>query len=134
MKTYKEQLESLTKGELRYVRTNLKKYIEKSILSLVGLTNNGHGYEIDHCNGNKSVLTDVFRAMAVEEATKIAKNYKPTREDMAGYDEAFKAEVRSQMRSALREVAKEKAKEVSKKLFEDTDIDLEKVLEGTFDE
>jgi hypothetical protein len=128
VKTYKEDLEELTQKELRNIRQKIKMYIENATLSLIGLEKRGSDYEIDHCNGRSSVLTEAFKTIAREEATKIAKTYKPTKEDITGFQEAFKKELKNQMSYALRDEAKIKATELAKEMFSKTKIDIDKIL------
>ena len=129
-KQYKNIIEENVKKELKDIEKKIHIYIEKSVLSLIGLEQEYYGrYEIDHCNGRNSVLIDVFRRIAIGEAEKIAKNYKPTKEDLLNYDKSFKDEMKSKMKTALANLAETKAQELTKEMFDKIKIDIDKLLE-----
>ena len=129
MKNYKETLEELTKKELKQIRNKIKSYIENATLSLIGLEKRGSDYEIvDHCNGRSSILTDAFKSIASEEAKKIAKTYKPTKEDISDFQEVFRKELKSQMYYATEKEAKIKAEELAKEMFSNTKLNIDKIL------
>ena len=134
MKTYKENLEELTKNELKQIRCKIKHYIESATLSLIGLEKRGNDYEIDHCNGRSSILTEAFKSIASEEAKKIAKSYKPTKDDIGGFQESFKKELKNQMTYIIRDEAKIKATELAKEMFSNTKIDIDKILSSEIQE
>jgi hypothetical protein len=127
-KTYKENLEELTKNELKQIRGRIKHYIENATLNLIGLEKRGSDYEIDHCNGRSSVLTEAFRKIASEEAEKIARTYKPTKEDIIGFQSSFAKEFKNQISYVIRDEARIKAVEMAKEMFSKTKIDIDKIL------
>lgn len=107
----------------------VKQMVEGALLSLLGLSTNYHrGYEIDHCNGRNSVLIDAFRNCAVTEAERIARGYKPTKDQLANYEAAFEKEFSSQMLRAIRDLAIERAKAEAKTLVESVQIDIKAAL------
>lgn len=132
---YQEAIRRLTKAEMRKVKANVSTYLEKSILSLMGIERKySNGYEIDHCNGRNSVLIDAFRELAIEEARKIASAYKPTKEELSVFEEAFKKELKRQFEYALRKSAEAKANQLVAEISERVTIDTKEILVEYFGE
>lgn len=125
---------ALIEGELKNFRTNASKYIQNATLSLLGLERSGYGtssteFEIDHCNGRNSVMIDAFRALAKSEAEKLARSYKPTKEDVLGFQEAFKKEYENQLRYAIRQAAEQKAKQDIKQYLDAHQINVSAIVD-----
>jgi len=100
----------------------IPKILEDATLSLLWLERDFHRwYEIDHCNWRNSVLIDAFRRIAQKEAEKIASTYKPSKEDIASFQEAFAKEYKIQMSYCIRDLAKTKA-------IADAKIEIDKVF------
>lgn len=126
---FKEELEKLTKAELKQTRSRVSKYLESATLSILGLEKKYNGdFEIDHCNGRNSVLIDAFRDLAKTEANRIAQNYKPNKEELAVFEEAFKRELRSQFGYIIRDVAKGRAQQLANEVMSKIKIDVDKIL------
>ena len=103
--------------------------LEGSLLSLLGLSKDyGGKYSIDHCNGRNSILTDAFQRYAIEEAEKIAKNYKPSKEDLVGFTQAFEREFKNQFSYVIRDLAKKKAEEIAKEGLAKINIEIDSLL------
>ena len=130
-KTLRNRVEKIATEELKSLDRKAKTYIESALLSLIGLTKSySNKYEIDHCNGRSSVLTDAFKKMAQKEAEKVASNHKFTKEDIANFKEAFDREVKSQMSYVIRDLAKQRATEEVQKIFDGVKIDVEELILG----
>jgi hypothetical protein len=134
-KTLKEVLETtameVVTEKIKNYRGEVSKQIDDALLSIIGLEQrgwNGGKYEIDHCNGRNSVLIDAFRNIAKVEAEKIARSYKPTKEDLAGFQEAFAKEYRSQIMYSLRDMAKSKAQTDFREFADNQKIDIQKIV------
>jgi len=126
----KDYIEKITRSELKKIRERVRNYIEGATLSLIGLEKRySNSYEIDHCNGRSSILTDAFKRIATEEAEKIARTYKPTKEDLASWQKAFESEIKNQMKYKMQDLAKIKAEEISKEYVAKIKIDVDKILE-----
>lgn len=131
----KNVIEQEAKTYIANAREQIRKALESATLSLLGLERSTHrGYEIDHCNGRNSVLIDAFRAVALEEATKIAMNYKPSDEDLVGYRAAFEKEMRERMRWALQDLARAKAKMIADEVTETVKLNVKQAVESVFSE
>jgi hypothetical protein len=103
--------------------------IQRSLLSLLGLEARGYGdIQIDHCNGRNSVLIDAFRSQAEESAKKIAAGYKPTKEELASFDAAFKKEFSRQMSRAIDAEAHARAQTEAKAFIEKITVDVGAIL------
>jgi hypothetical protein len=127
---YKSIIEEEVAIQLKDVRSKVRKLIEGSLLSLLGLQKDYQGRtEIDHCNGRNSVLIDVFRQIAVDEVTKIANGYKPNKEELDVFRAEFKREIKNQMSYKIRDAAQEKAGILVRNIMEDIKIDVDKILE-----
>lgn len=129
------KLEKIVKEEsklfVKNARVEIKKKLEIALLSLLGLEKDYHrGYEIDHCNGRNSVLIDAFRQYAIEEAAKIAKSYKPTKDDIANFNKAFEREYSSQMTYAIMDLANKKAQEEAKKAIDSININSDEIIDS----
>lgn len=109
-------------------RDLVKKNIEQATLSLLGLEKRSHSIEIDHCNSRNSVLIDAFRDQAIDEARKIAKDYKASKEDLKIYRASFRREVSSNISREIRELARVKAKEVVAEIGDKIKFDIEKMI------
>lgn len=130
----KKKIESIVNEEInafiRNARPQIKKILESSLLSLMGLEKNYQSnYEIDHCNGRNSVLIDAFRSLAVEEAKKMAKSYQPTKEDVLGFKTAFEREYKNQVSYVIRDAATNRAKKDVDSYISEIKIDIEKMIE-----
>lgn len=124
-----ETLEELTKKELKNLRSNVHKYIEGALLSIIGLEKKyNNDYEIDHCNNRNSLLISTFERMAREEASNIAKDYKPKKQELEMYREAFSEEMSRQMKYAMNEIAKQRAKEEAEKIVSKIKLNVNKIL------
>jgi hypothetical protein len=88
------------------------RYIEAALLSLLGLENRSFSQrmEIDHCNGRNSVLIDAFRKIAIGEAEKIARAYKPSPQDAVAFKTAFAEEYGERLRRAMSDIACNRAR------------------------
>lgn len=107
----------------------VKQLIEGSLLSLLGLEKRNYNqYEIDHCNGRNSVLIDAFRNCAIAEAERIAHGYKPTKDELASYEQAFRKEFSSQMHYAIKEAAKQRANVEALALVNSVEVDIKAAL------
>lgn len=131
--TKNKELEKIVKQEsenfVKDARIQIKNKLESALISLLGLERNYNGtYEIDHCNGRNSVLVDAFRKYAMDEATKIAKSYKPTKEDIVGFMGAFEREYKNQMSYVIRDLAKQKASEEAKKAIDSIEINSNEII------
>lgn len=139
-KTLKELLETtameVVTEKIKNYRTEVSKQIDEALLSIIGLESkgwNGGKFEIDHCNGRNSVLIDAFRNIAKAEAEKIARSYKPSKEDLAGFQEAFATEYRNQIRYSLRDMAKAKAQADFRDFADKQKIDIQKIVTEALD-
>lgn len=133
--SYQDKIRLLVEAEAAKHIQNAPKVIsdmiQKSLLSLLGLEANYHrGYEIDHCNNRNSVLIDAFRNQAIAEAERIAKGFKPSKEELASWHGAFNKEFSSQMYRSIKEAAEARAKEVAASLVANIQVDIDSVLEG----
>lgn len=139
MKTNKKTLKKVLEEEalkvvtdkIKTYRVDVKKQIESALLSLIGLENKTYGgnhLEIDHCNGRNSVLIDAFRNIAIGEAEKMARSYKPTKEDIAGFQEAFAKEYRSQISYKIRDAARAKAEIDFREFATKQNVNIEKIV------
>ena len=131
MENLKEIIEQECAKHVKGVRSQIRKMLEDSTLSLLGLSTGWSGgkKEIDHCNGRNSVLIDAFRECALEEAKKIARNYKPTPESIVGFVTTFQNEFNSALRSEIKKQAHDKAKIEAEKVVGAIKIDVESVIE-----
>ena len=130
LKTILEEtaLEVVTE-KIKTYRADVNSQIEDALLSIIGLEKrHNSSMEIDHCNGRNSVLIDAFRNIAKDEAEKIARNFKPSKEDFAGFKEAFASEYRSQIRYSIRDLAKSKAHSDFKDFADNEKIDISKIV------
>lgn len=102
-----------------------------ALLSILGLEKRSYGqYEIDHCNGRSSVLIDVIRSMAAKEVEQIVKKtYKPSKEEITLFVDAFRKEYTSQLQSALKTAAREQALLDAKKMVAESMPDILKEVE-----
>lgn len=132
-KSFQLEIEKQARAELKNARVNVKKYLEGAILSLLGLEKKyNNDYEIDHCNGRNGVLIDAFRELAITEARKIAAGYKPTKEELNIFEEAFRKELKSQFYYAIRDAAKVKAVQAANEAAEKMKVDIDQLLEEEF--
>lgn len=117
---------------IKDARQTIRQKLNAATLSLLGLETGGYGkVEIDHCNGRNSVLVDAFRALAKEEAEKLARTYKPSSEDIINFQAAFEREFKSNFSYVIRDLAKAKAQEEAKKALELINIDVEKLVDSS---
>lgn len=116
--------------KIKNYRGEVKKQIESALLSIIGLEKrwSGDKLEIDHCNSRNSVLIDAFRNVAKDEAEKMARSYKPTKEDLVGFKEAFAKEYRSQIMYSIRDMAKAKAQTDFRDFADSQQINIEKIV------
>lgn len=124
-----EELQTVIADEaakyLKDVRTTIRSALELSTLSLLGIEKrHGNSYEIDHCNGRASVLIDAFRAVAIEEAKKIAKNYVPSSAEVVGFASMFQKEFNRHFNESLQYMAREKAKVEASKIINSIELDV----------
>ena len=129
-----EEATRIIAKEIKDFRGNVEKYMKSAALSLIGLEQKSWGnnsMEIDHCNGRNSVIIDVFRNLAKGEAEKLAKSYKPSKEDILGFKEAFAREYRKQINYSIGEAAKNKANQDVKEYLTLQDLNIEKIIEET---
>jgi len=131
--SYEEKLRAIVEAEATKKIADapmlINSLIQRSLLSLLGLEDNGHrGVEIDHCNSRNSVLIDAFRNHAKAEAEKIAKNYKPSKDSIARYQDAFEKEFNNRLFDEIRTAAREQAKTEAARLVETIKIDVTKIL------
>ncbi len=132
-KETKSKLEAVLEKEamvfIKESKNRIPKILEGATLSLLGLEKKYNGeYEIDHCNGRNSVLIDAFKKIASEEAVKIAKSYKPSPTDIAGFMVAFEREYKSQITYIIRDLAREKAKQDVSKEIEKITLDIQSMI------
>lgn len=123
--------EMIQEESVRFVknaRDMIRDTLKYSTLSLLGIETSGNRYEIDHCNGRNSVLIDAFRGIAIEEAKNIASTYKPSKEDLVGFRNAFEKEYKSQLGNAIREKAREKAKIDAEEFYKSIKLDAAKFI------
>jgi hypothetical protein len=133
--SFSKYIEKTTKEEMKNARSNIKKYLEGALLSLLGLEKKyNNEFEIDHCNGRNSVLIDAFRELAVNEARKIASEYKPKKEELQVFKSTFERELKNQFSYVIQDVAKQKAMELAHMAGEKVKIDVDKILEEEFGE
>ena len=131
-------LEKIVKEEatlfIKDARKKISSQLEAALLSIIGLEKKNygiHGYEIDHCNNRNSVLIDAFKTYAKEEAEKIAKSYKPTKEDIGTFRNAFEKEFRSQMNYIVLDLAKQKAIQIGNSIIEEIKIDVDEIINNS---
>ena len=127
----KQIIEEECAKHVKGVRSQIRKMLEESTLSLLGLSSKwsgGSGKEIDHCNGRNSVLIDAFRQCALEEAKKIARNYKPTSDSIVQFAQTFQTEFNSHLRSQITVLAREKAKDEAQKVINAIKVDVDDVI------
>lgn len=117
---------------IKDARKTIQQKLNSATMSLLGLSN---GYssrvEIDHCNGRNSVLIDAFRKLAQEEAEKLARTYKPSAEDIIGFQAAFEREFKSQFSYVVRDLAKKKAQEEAQKAVQLINLDVQKLVDDS---
>ena len=135
-KTLKQVLEEtaleVVTDKIKDYRKEVNNQINSALLSIIGLEkrgNNSTTFEIDHCNGRNSVLIDAFRNIAKDEAEKIARTYKPSKEDLVGFREAFAKEYRNQIMYSIRDMAKSKASADFREFADSQKIDVSKIVE-----
>ena len=127
-------LEQEAEKFIKESKNRIPKILENATLSLLGLEKNYQGnYEIDHCNGRNSVLIDAFKRLATTEAEKIAKSYRPSATDIAGFVAAFEREYKSQMNYIIRDLARERAKKDVAAEVEKLTLDIKKMIEESND-
>lgn len=130
MENLKEIIEEECAKHVKDVRSQIRNLLKRATLSLVGLNDCGRDVQIDHCNGRNSVLIDAFRQCAIEEATKIAKNFKPTSESIVGFATVFQREFDSALRKEITKQACAKAKVEAEKVVGAIKIDVENVIKN----
>lgn len=109
--------------------TLIRKMIEGSLLSLLGLEKKyNNNYEIDHCNNRNSVLIDAFRNQAIAESERIARGFKPTKEQLANYELAFKKEFEAQLFYAIKKAATARAQLEADALIATIDAEVKAAL------
>lgn len=117
---------------LKDARTHIRKNIEQATLSLLGLEKRGwDAMEIDHCNGRNSVLIDAFRNVAIEEATKIATNYRPDPAEIVGYANTFRQEMRRHLTEQLRAAAIAQAKKEAEAIVAGIKVSVDDIFNAT---
>lgn len=129
------ELEALIQQEavayIKDARNHIRKNLESATLSLLGLGRDYQGRsEIDHCNGRNSVLIDAFRKVAIEEATKIATNYRPDASEICGYADSFRAEFRKHIKDAITTAARAHAKAEAEAIVATIKVSVDDVLSG----
>ena len=123
-------LEKEIEKYIKEVKPKINSIMESSVLSLIGLEKRyGENYEIDHCNSRNSVLIDAFKSIAVNEAKRLASTYKPTKEDVINFKEAFKKEYKNQMNYVLRDKAKKKVDGDLNRILETIKIDIDDIIQ-----
>lgn len=128
-------MQKVVVSELKEARPRVKKYLESALLSLIGLEKRyGSDFEIDHCNSRNSVLIDAFRELAIDEAKKMASEYKPNKDQLSAYKKTFESEIRDQFSYVIRDLAKQKAAEIASKIVQDIRVDVDDILENQFGE
>ena len=127
-------LEKEVNKYVKDIRPRIERIMEASVLSLIGLEKRNSDYEIDHCNGRNSVLIDAFKSIAIGEVKKLASTYKPTKEDIIDFKEAFKKEYASQMGYAIRNLVKGKVDKDINKLLETVRVDVDSIVQSNLGE
>lgn len=130
-------IEKECKIHIKDARIRIRKALEEASLSLMGLTsdyhNSGHMYQVDHCNGRNSVLIDAFREVALEEAKKIAINYKPSSEEIVKASKSFSNKFDTSFRESIKQLAIKRGKEEAEKVISVINIDTKEILLDTKD-
>lgn len=126
----KKIMEQETKKFIGDARKKVQQLLQESMLSLLGLEKRyGNNATIDHCNNRNSVLISAFSTYAREEAEKVARSYKPSKEDITGFAAAFEKEFKSAMSYAVRDLAKERAKQEAERIIKDMKIETDKIFD-----
>jgi hypothetical protein len=103
-----------SKDFLNTFEKNIEGIIKQSIFSLLGISSTSYdtrGYEIDHCNGRNSILSDVIKNKAMSDVEKFVKNIKIESFTITQLKEAFKKEYDRQIKDQIEYSAKHLAEQ-----------------------
>lgn len=107
----KNDINRLTNEAYAELKQNFKNTLKANVLKIAGFDDHwGHGWEVDHCNGRQSMMTDYIsrkvQQMITQEADKLLQPeiealLKPAKKALAkDFEDNFKREVRNQIREA----------------------------------
>lgn len=97
----------------------MRKQIEASILSLLGLsTNYGGRAEVDHCNGRWNMFADIIKAEAAKDVVEIVRDIKQ-KYNFEQFKGAFQTEYNNHFRYRMKYEAERKAKAFADKYIDE---------------
>jgi len=112
--SFDEQINTTVRDEVskfvKNIRPTINGYLEKALLSFLGIENGCNRTEIDHCNSRASVLIDVLREQAKQDVVKLVNGLKLETLNTPAIKQALQKEYDSHFNYELKTIARDLAK------------------------